>query len=248
MLRAKTNIILASAVAVAVAAVVWQEYAIARTRQENRDLAAALEQLRGNPETGTVPAQADWETRQARKDQEDRADLDKLRTEVPVLRAQLESARARAAILAATRAANSRGAQSTPPPGFTSLSAAQEVGAATATAMFQSIGRALANADTNRIIQLSTWSSDGAQEKIGPELAAIAAEAAREGFSNIAFRVVREVPLPNGDVAVVIEAWQNGQQERRAFRARRVGAEWREVVDDSGNPETVDLGADLDSD
>jgi hypothetical protein len=114
--------------------------------------------------------------------------------------------------------------------------------------MFQSIGRALAKSDTNRVIQLSTWSSDGAREKIGRELAAIVTEAAGDGFSNIAFRVVREVPLPNGDVAVVTELWHNGQQGRRAFRARLVGAEWCEVVGDDGNPETVDLGANLNGD
>jgi hypothetical protein len=248
MLRAKTKIVLATAVAVAAVPMVWQEYAIARTRQENRDQAAAFEQLRGKPEAGTAPAQLDWETRQARKEQAERGELDRLRTEVPALRTQLEEARARAASLAATRAANISGAQSTPPPGFTSLSEAQDVGSATATAMFQSIGWALAKADTNRVIQLSTWSSNGAQEKIGRELATIATEAAGGGFSNIAFRVVREVPLPNGDIAVVTEVWQNGQQGRRAFRARRVGAEWRQVVGDDGNPETVDLGADLNSD
>ena len=246
MLRAKTKIVLATALAVAVP-VVWQEYAIARTRQENRDQTAAFEQLRSKPEAGTLPAQADWETRQVRKEQA-RADLDRLRTELPALRTRLEEARARAASLAATTAANKNGAQSTHPPGFTSLSEARDVGSATATAMFQSIGWALAKSDTNRVIQLSTWSSNGAQEKIGRELATIATEAAGGGFSNIAFQVVREVPLPNGDVAVVTEVWQNGQQGRRTFRARRVGAEWCQVVGDDGNPETVDLGANLNGD
>ena len=244
MLRAKTKIVLATAFAVAVP-MAWQEYAIARTRQENRDQTAAFEQLRSKPEAGTLPAQADGETRQVRKE---RADLDRLRTEVPALRARLEEARARAASLAATTAANKSGAQSTPPPGFTPLSEARDVGSATATAMFQSIGWALAKSDTNRVIQLSTWSSNEAQEKIGRELATIATESARDGFSNIAFRVIREVPLPNGDVAVVTEVWQNGQQGRRAFRARRVGAEWCQVVGDDGNPETVDLGANLNGD
>jgi hypothetical protein len=247
MLRGKTKIVLATAVAVVTVPVVWQEYAIARTRQENREQAAAFEQLRGQPEAGTVPAQADREARQARKERQERADLDRLRTEAPALRARLEEARARAAGLVAARAANKSGAQSAPPPGFTSLSEARDAGSATATAMFQSIVLALATADTNRIIQLSTWSSNGAQETMGRALAAIAAEAAGDGFSNIAFRVVREAPLPNGDVAVVTAIWQNGQQGRQAFRARRIGAEWRQVVGDDGNPETVDLGADLNS-
>jgi hypothetical protein len=247
--RARTKIALATAVVVAAAVpVVWQEYAIARTRLENRDQAAAFEQLLPKPEAGMASVQGDWETRQARKELEDRADLDRLRTEVPALRAQLEEARARGASLAVARAASKNGAQSTPPPGFTPLSEARDVGSTTATAMFQSIGCALAQADTNRVIQLSTLSSEGAQEKMGRELANIATEAAADGLSNIAFRVVREVPLSNGDVAVVTDMWQNGQLGRKAFRARRVGAEWRQVVGDDGNPETVDLGADLNSD
>jgi hypothetical protein len=247
MRRAKTKILLAMAVAVATVPVVWQEYAIARTRRENREQAAAFEQLHGRPEAGRVPQQADWDTGQAQKEQQELADLDRLRAEAAALRTNLEEARVRAASLAATRVANQSSAPSTPPPGYTTVSEAQDVGSTTATAMFQSIGSALAKADTNRVIQLSTWSSNGGEEKIGRELTAISTEAARGGFSNIAFRVVREAPLPNGDVAVVTEVWQNGQQGRRAFRARRVGAEWRQVMGDEGNPETVDLGADLDS-
>jgi hypothetical protein len=60
--------------------------------------------------------------------------------------------------------------------------------------------------------------------------------------------VVREVPLSNGDVAVVAEIWQNVLFKPPAIRARRVGGEWRQVVGEDGNPETVDLGEDLKSD
>ena len=240
------KIALATAVIVAVAVpVVWQELAIAHARQENRDQAVAFEQLPPTPETVTAPARGDLEMEQARKESEDRSDLDRLRIEVPALRAQLEEARAREAGLAVARAASKSAAQKTPPAGFTSLSEARETGSGTATAMFQSIGSALAKADTNRVIQLSTLSSEGAQEKIGRELANVAREAAAGGFSNVAFRIVREVPLPDGDVGVVTEMWQNGRLGRNAFRARRVGAEWRQVIGDDGSPATVDLGADL---
>ena len=243
------KIALATAVVAAVAVpVVWQEYAIARTRLENRDLAAAFEQLVSKPEAGTAPVRGDSETRQARKELEERADLDRLRTEVPALRAQLEEARARGASLTVARAASKSGAQSTPPSGFTPLSEAHDIGSGTATAMFQSIGSALAKADTNRVMQLFTLSSEETQEKMGGVLATIAKEAATDDLSKIAFRVVREVPLSNGDVAVVTDMWQNGQVRREAFRARRVGAEWRQVVGDDGEPQTVDLGADLNSD
>jgi hypothetical protein len=248
MPRARTKIALTIAVVAAALPVAWQEYAIARTRLENRDQAAAFEQLLPKPEAGTVPAKGDGEMQHARKELEERADLERLRTEVTALRAQLEEARARGASLAVAKAASKSGAQSTPPPGFTSLSEAHDVGSPTATAMFQSIGSALAKADTNRVIQLITLSSEGTQEKMGRVLANIAKESAVDGLSNIAFRVVREVALSNGDVAVVTDMWQNDQLRRQASRARRVGGEWRQVVGDDGNPETVDLGADLYSD
>ncbi len=247
--QAWSKIALATAVIVAAAVpAAWQEFAIARTRLENRDQATAFEQLLPKPESGAVPAGGDGDMEQARKDSEERVDLDRLLTEVPALRARLEEAQARGASLEVARAASKSGAQSTPPPGFTPLSEAREVGSATATTMFQSIGCALAKADTNRVIQLSSLSSEGAQEKIARELANIGKDAAAGGFSNIAFRVVREVPLPDGDVGVVTEIWQNGLRGRKAFRARRFGAEWRQVMGDDGSPETVDLGADLDTD
>jgi len=83
---------------------------------------------------------------------------------------------------------------------------------------------------------------------MGLVLVNIDREAAADGLSKIAIRVVREVPLSNGDVAVVADIWQSGQVARKAFRARRIGAEWRQLVGDDGNPETVDLGADLNRD
>ncbi len=246
MLRGKT-IALAMAVAVASVPVIWQEHAIARIREGNREQAAALEQARNPAEAGTAPAPT-AEDQVARRRQQDRAELEQLRAEAPMLRAQLDEASARAASLAA-RATNAAPRKSVahgpPPPGFTTFSEAREAGSSSATAMFQSIGGALARGDTNRIFQLTVWPSEEARETGARELADMAAQTAGENFSNFAFRVIREVPLSDGDVALVVEVWQNGQQARQALRTRRVGGEWRQVIDGRGAPETVDLAPGL---
>jgi len=247
MLRGKTTIALAMAVAVVAVPVIWQEHAIARIREGNREQAAALEQARNPAEAGTAPAAE--EDQVARRRQQDRAELEQLRADAPRLRAQLDEASARAATLAAraTNAATKKSvAHGPPPPGFTAFSEAREAGSSSATAMFQSIGSALARGDTNRIFQLTWWPSEEAREMGARELADMAAQTGGENFSNVAFRVIREVPLPDGDVALVLEVWQNGQQARQAWRTRRVGGEWRQVIDGRGAPETVDLGPGLD--
>jgi hypothetical protein len=83
MTHFKATIALATAVTVTVP-VAWQEHAIARIRMENQNQAAALEQLRSTPDAGTAQAQADWETQRSLKE---RADLERLRKQVPPIRA-----------------------------------------------------------------------------------------------------------------------------------------------------------------
>jgi RNA polymerase sigma factor (sigma-70 family) len=241
MMHLKTKVAVVAAVAVALTApLVWQEHAIARTRLDNRDRAAALEQLRLEANVQTAQAQADAKTERA---PDERADLERLRTEVAALRAQLEKARA-------ARLATAGGGQGARRPGFISARDARDVGSATTEALFQTMFWAVARGDTNRLMELADWSAEGAQQQkevMAHELANVAADAARPGALDMEFRVVRQVPLPDGDTAEIIEMSREDSLDRVALRARRAGAEWRLVVGRNG-PQEVDLGADLNRD
>jgi len=243
----KTKVAVVAAVAVALTAtLVWQQHAIARTRLDNQDRAGALERLRLEPNVQAAQAQADAETERAPVE---RADLERLRTEVATLRAQLEKARA-ARFASTGAAAKGGGGQGARRPGFISVRDARDLGSATTEALFQTMFWAMARGDTNRVIELADWSAEGAQQQkevMAHELANVAADAARPGALDIEFRVVREVPLPDGDAAEIIEMSLEHSLKRMALRARRAGAEWRLVVDRNG-PQEVDLGADLNRD
>ena len=215
MMHLKTKAAVVAAVAVALSGpLVWQEHAIARTRLDNRDRAAPLEQLRLEPNLQAAQAQADANTERA---PDERAGLERLRTEVATLRAQLEKARA-------ARSATAGAAQGARRPGFISVHDARDVGSATTEALFQTMFWAMARGDTNRVIELADWSAEGAQhqkEVMARELANIDADAARPGALDIEFRVVRQVPLPDGDTAEIIEMSRGQSLERMALRARR---------------------------
>jgi len=240
----KTKVAVVAAVAVALTAtLVWQQHAIARTRLDNQDRAGALERLRLEPNVQAAQAQADAETERAPVE---RADLERLRTEVATLRAQLEKARA-ARFASTGAAAKGGGGQDARRPGFISVRDARDLGSATTEALFQTIFWAMARGDTNRVIELADWSAEGAQQQkegMAHELANVAADAARLDALDIEFRVVRQVPLPGGDTAEIIEMSREHSLERMALRARRAGAGWRLVVDKNG-PQEVELGADL---
>jgi hypothetical protein len=247
MMHLKTKVAVVAAVAVALTGtLVWKEHAIARTRLDNRDRAAALEQLRLEPNVQAAQAQADAKTERA---PDERADLERLRTEVATLRAQLEKARA-ARFATAGAAAKGGGGQGSRRPGFISARDARDVGSATTEALFQTMFWAMARGDTNRVIELADWSAEGAQQQkevMARQLASFVADAARPGALDVEFRVVRQVPLPDGDTAEIVEMSREHSLERVALRARRAGAEWRLVVDRNG-PQEVDLGADLNRD
>lgn len=228
---------LASIVAIALTvSVAWQEHAIARARLENRDRAAFLEQLRSAPDTRPAPAQE--YTNEA---WEQHAELVRLRTEAAALRSQLDQARA------AHPAAAANGAgQLVPRPGFISAREARDVGSATAETMFQTFISAIGRGDTNRLIELADWSAEaGQKEAMMDSFVKASLEAA--SLPDLQFRVVREVALPDGDTAVVIEVSHGQALQRRALRARRLGAQWQLVVDRNG-PQVVELGEDLKQD
>jgi hypothetical protein len=247
MMHLKTKVVVVVAVAVALMGpLVWQEHAIARTRLDNRDRTAALEQMRLEPNVQAAQAQAGAKTERA---PDERADLERLRAEVGALRAQLE--KARAARLATAGSAATGGGQSARRPGFISLREARDVGSATTEAMFQTLFWAVGRGDSNRVIELVDWSAEGAQQQKEEMMHGLAGASAY--FSDYApgsdfqFRVVKQVPLPDGDAALVVEISQEGTLERLALRVRHAGAEWRLVMFKDG-PQQVDLGADLNRD
>jgi hypothetical protein len=158
--------------------------------------------------------------------------------------------KARAARFATAGTAAKGGGQGARRPGFISVRDARDVGSATTETLFQTMFWAMARGDTNRVIELADWSAEGAQQQkevMAHELANVAADATRPGALDIEFRAVRQVPLPDGDTAEIIEMSREHSLERVALRARRAGAEWRLVVDKNG-PQEVDLGADLNRD
>ncbi|MGO8679015.1 MAG: sigma-70 family RNA polymerase sigma factor [Limisphaerales bacterium] len=247
MMHSKTKVAVVAAVAVALMGpLVRQEHAIARTRLDNRDRAAALEQLRLEPNVRAAQAQADAKTERA---PEERGELERLRAEVATLRAQLE--KARATRLATAGSAAKGGGQSARRPGFISLRETRDVGSATTEALFQTLVWAVGRGDSNRVIELVDWSAEGAQQQKEEMVHGLAGAAAY--FSDTApgsdfqFRVVRQVPLPDGDAALVVEISQEGSLERQALRVRHAGAEWRLVMFKNGQQQ-VDLGADLNRD
>jgi hypothetical protein len=247
MTHAKVKLAVAAAVAATVVTpVVWQENAIARVRADNRALAAKLE---AGDQTVAAPA-APAATVEADSGDRDGAELERLRNEVGSLRNQLEQARA-ARLAAASAPSTSEKSRPAPMPGLVSLNDARNVGAATPEALFQTFVWAMRNADTNRMIELGDWSAEGARAQAEemlsefPKLIAsgeLEREAADKGF-----RLVRQVSLPDGDTAVVMDMvdmhGETRDVHRMAARVRRVGSEWRIVMDKQG-PEEVKLPKD----
>jgi RNA polymerase sigma factor (sigma-70 family) len=247
MTHAKVKLAVAAAVAATVVTpVIWQENAIARVRADNRALAAKLE---ASDQTVAAPA-APAATVEADSGDRDGPELERLRNEVGSLRNQLEKAQA-ARLAAASAPSTPEKNRPAPMPGLVSLNDARNVGAATPEALFQTFVWAMRNADTNRMIELGDWSAEGARAQAEemlsefPKLIAsgeLEREAADKGF-----RLVRQVSLPDGDTAVVMDMvdmhGETRDVHRMAARVRRVGSEWRIVMDKQG-PEEVKLPKD----
>jgi RNA polymerase sigma factor (sigma-70 family) len=232
MTHMKTKIAVAAAVAAVVATpVVWQENAIARARAENRALAVQaepLDRLRAEQQRLAGLSSASDEAAQAARD---RAELERLRRETASLRGQVQQADA---ALAASRAARAGGAgdqdPAAPKPGFISLQDAQDVGTATPEAMFQTYAWAIRTGDTNRLVALIDFSGEGAA-RAREAMLRKGIEKGDNGVANMGFRVIRQVPLDDGDVALVMEMDEGSAQANRfAARVRRDGDEWRLVM------------------
>jgi hypothetical protein len=233
------------AAAIAIGAVVatplvWQETAIAKIRAENRALAAkdsADQQV--TPVVQANPSLATGETNS------DRADLERLRNEVAALRSQLQQTRE--ARQAATSKVGSERAAVALPPGMLTFESVRDVGTATSAELIQTFFWAMFTANTNRIWEIGDWSTEGADKEFA-NLVRDATKAAAEISSDprryqVGFQPTREVPLENGDVALVVEANEGGKTDRTAFRIRRVGNEWRMVMG-KGGPQEVKLSED----
>jgi RNA polymerase sigma factor (sigma-70 family) len=250
MTHAKVKLAVAAVLAATVVTpLVWQESAIARTRNENQALAgraASPDQVR--PEAGQIAATpvADVEAAQAARD---RAELERLRNEVGTLRRQLQQAQA--ARLAALQAAGGTGRAGREfPPGYVTLQNARDVGAGTGAALMQTFAWAIRNGDTNRLLQLVDLTSDAARAEAAAQLHELLTQIASGGIPpdamNAGFRVLREVPLEESDAAVVLDNIEgaNTQPDRVAFRIRRTGNGWRLVFGEDG-PEVMKLPENL---
>src|SRR5581483_3093335 len=176
----------------------------------------------------------------------DREELERLRQQASSLGTELQAAQAERE--AATKAAAAAGATRGPiehPPGYISVLAAQDAGAASGEALFQTFAWAMRTANTNRMLELMDFSSDGGREMMAEMLKELPKLATSESFTNDmenkGFRVVRQVPLENGDAALVMQMFDdNNSTEREAMRIRWVGNSWRIVVSKQG-PEQVKL-------
>lgn len=237
------------AVGVAIAAVfatplVWQEKAIAAIRAENRMLTAQIElrelrpedQSRSNDRSGVGEAMTG--------SKRDRTELLRLRDEVASIRARLEEARTARAPVHNEPTSNAMA------PGFFSLESARDVGAATGEALFQSFLSAMSIGDTNRLFALGDWSAEGALASADEMLrelpkAVASGELQRDGKDNC-FRVVRQVPLEDGDFGLILEmsVANATDNNRMAQRIRRAGNEWRLVMGKHG-PSEVKLSEEL---
>jgi hypothetical protein len=246
MTHAKAKLaVAAAAAALVVTPVVWQEKAIARVRSENRALAAHVttDQVHAN-QNQIAPAAVAEETTQADRDREE---LDRLRREVASTRTQLEQVRA-ARISAAQALAQTPRSPIPKPPGFISLQDARDVGAGTGEALFQTFAWAARTGNTNRLIQLIDWSAEGADKQLADMMQelpkAVASGELERNAADTGFRVLRQVPLPDGDNALVMDMvdknGETGDNHRIAARIRRVGAEWHLVMGKNG-PDEVKL-------
>jgi hypothetical protein len=243
-MQRRTKLILVAVImAVLVGLLLWQENLIATLRARNQTLAAQI-QAPDSLQVGSSESAAhanDAATQAAT----DRSELERLRAQTERMRTQLQAAQtARVAIArsAATPAMN-RGPL---PPGYISLRDAQDVGAATGESMMQTFMWAMRTADTNRIAGLLDASAEGAQQSLEQMLRSLPDAAARGEFeraeASMAFHIVREVPLPDGDTALVVEVSgpPDGAPDRKAVRTRRSGNEWRIVLGKHG-PEEIQL-------
>ncbi len=151
-------------------------------------------------------------------------------------------------------AANRSGAQATPTPvrdlpGYVSMHAARDVGAASGGELLQTMFWAMRASATNRLLEICDLNGEGAREQMEKMIRQMARSQAHDWagkMNQFGFRVIREVPLEGGDAAVVFEPVNSdGSSPRRlATRIRRVGSEWRIVMGKNG-PEGVQLSNEL---
>jgi hypothetical protein len=232
--RIPIGALLAAVVAVVVG---WQESAISKVRAANRSLvqqAAEATELRAERDRAAEQARVDEANARSARD---RDELQRLRRDVGPLRGRF----------ATTPVRRPESAPATPdrraPGTVINFRDAQDVGAASGEDLLQTFAWAMRTGNVKRLQELGDWSADGASEsseKFARELAKGAAEASGQDLETMSLRVIRQVPLDDGDSAMVIEARHGNDNHRSAPRIRRIGNEWKLVMGPSG-PEEVQL-------
>lgn len=247
MIHFKTKLAVGAAVAAVVATpVVWQETVLAKTRAENRALAAQVETPRPLGAEQAPPAPTSEAQLAAERAAREREELNRLRKEIPPMRERLQQMRAgRLATVPASRSLNDPAHVAG---SVISLRNAQDVGAATGEALIQTFSWAMNTANTNRLMQLCDLSSEDAREGIEKFMRQLPSakdmEEVKRSTHDVSIRLVRQVTLEDGDGAIIVAVVDRPDTGRDAIRIRRFGHEWRVVMGKYG-PKKVDLPEEL---
>jgi RNA polymerase sigma factor (sigma-70 family) len=218
-----------------------QSHALAQTRAEQAELLARAREAPDlaaptPPPAALVPATDNQAER-------DRADLERLRREAPVLRTQLSQLITQARALA--KANPSLKGMGKPIGETLSDEELSEAGQATPAALWKTYMWAMSHAETNRLSQLVTF-EPGTDEQTARRIMemlrkrAEAAAQARKGRApeeaGAVVRLLEERPAQNNDSWLVLEeVAADGQSRRGRFLLRGTDAGWKLVVGQGAN-------------
>ena len=242
---------LAGALLVAIGLVVpWsvQQRALSAARAEN---AALRSDASGAAATPATAARTGADEEAARE----RADLERLRREVPELRRQLAALPARPDSVPDPKPGANPSAEPAGPGATIRLTDLSDVGQATPVALLQTHLWAMLRGDTNRLVAIADLPPEADRELFARTLGEMRKESERGEDVILAelplggIRVVGEEPAGNGDVWLVHEfLLKTGEVgERARVRVRSTPAGWKLVFGLDSQPVQEHLGREIDA-